>query len=59
MIFQILYDSFVKPPSVVTDYRTQWSGIRPEDLQGDKVVTLREVFCIFHAFRRLKMLQIV
>lgn len=37
----------MKPPSAVTDYRTQWSGIRPEDLEGDRVVTLREVLLVF------------
>jgi DNA polymerase III epsilon subunit-like protein len=29
---RVLYDQFVKPPRKVTDYRTQWSGIRPADL---------------------------
>lgn len=28
----VLYDTFVKPGEEVTDYRTQWSGIRPSDI---------------------------
>ena len=57
--FQILYDSFVKPPSAVTDYRTQWSGIHPEDLEGDRVATLREVLFLISLFPRHKTLQTV
>ena len=29
-----LYDTFVKPREVVTDYRTFVSGVRPEDLEN-------------------------
>ena len=32
----VLYDSFVKPQSFVTDFRTEWSGVRSEDLFGRK-----------------------
>lgn len=28
----VLYDTFVKPGEKVTDYRTQWSGVREEDV---------------------------
>ncbi|KAK8803131.1 hypothetical protein WA588_002287, partial [Blastocystis sp. NMH] len=38
----VLYDSFVKPQSKVVDYRTKYSGIRPSDLEGPNVVSLRE-----------------
>lgn len=31
----VLYDSFVKVHERVSDYRTQWSGIRPEDVSPD------------------------
>ena len=40
---KVLYDSFVKPQSKVVDYRTKYSGIRPSDLEGPNVVSLREV----------------
>jgi RNA exonuclease 4 len=30
----ILYDTFVAPQETVTDYRTDVSGVRPEDLVG-------------------------
>lgn len=29
----VVYDSYVAPSERVTDYRTQWSGIRPEHLR--------------------------
>lgn len=29
-----IYDKFVQPQEPVVDYRTKWSGIRPEDLEG-------------------------
>jgi len=29
-----LYDKYVRPPAKVTDFRTKWSGIRPQDLEG-------------------------
>ena len=28
----VLLDTFVKPVEKVIDYRTQWSGVRPQDL---------------------------
>ena len=28
----VVYDTFVSPTERITDYRTQWSGIRPKDL---------------------------
>jgi hypothetical protein len=40
-----LYDEFVRPPGFVTDFRTQWSGVRKSDLRRDVAVTLSEV-CI-------------
>lgn len=39
----MLYDSFVRPPSKVVDYRTKYSGIHPGDLDKEGVATLREV----------------
>lgn len=30
----VVYDTFVSPTERITDYRTQWSGIRPNDLVG-------------------------
>ena len=31
---KVLLDSFVSPEEYVTDYRTEKSGVRPEDLKG-------------------------
>lgn len=28
----VVFDSFIKPKEKITDYRTQWSGIRPSDM---------------------------
>lgn len=30
----VLYDTFVRPHSRVTDWRTRWSGVRPSDVMG-------------------------
>ena len=30
---KLIYDRFVKPTEEVTDYRTAFSGIRPEDIK--------------------------
>ncbi|WAR26115.1 REXO4-like protein [Mya arenaria] len=40
-----VYDSFVMPKEKVTDYRTQFSGVRPEDLQdgGGKTPSLKKL----------------
>lgn len=44
----ILYDEYVRPPSYVTDFRTQWSGIRKKDLRQGSALTLAEVLkCIY------------
>ncbi|KAL8560379.1 hypothetical protein ACOMHN_006110 [Nucella lapillus] len=29
----VLFDRFVKPPQPVTDYRTPWSGLRPQNIR--------------------------
>lgn len=39
----ILYDEYARPPSYVTDFRTQWSGIRKKDLRQGSALTLAEV----------------
>lgn len=39
----VLYDTFVKPGETVTDYRTRWSGVRPEDVdESSSAVNLFE-----------------
>ncbi|GAX73591.1 hypothetical protein CEUSTIGMA_g1042.t1 [Chlamydomonas eustigma] len=38
-----ILDAYVKPKEKVTDYRTWVSGIKPEHLRGDGVLTLEEV----------------
>ena len=35
-----LYDKYVAPMDVITDYRTEYSGIRPRDLEGGKGAVL-------------------
>ena len=39
---EIIFDSFVRPPGFVTDFRTQWSGVKKKDLRADKAITLAE-----------------
>jgi len=36
---ETIYDKFVKPTNIVTDYRTPVSGIRPEDIKNGEVFT--------------------
>lgn len=38
----VLYDTFVKPGEAVTDFRTQYSGVRPADLESAAAVTAYE-----------------
>lgn len=38
----VLYDSFVKVDERVTDFRTQWSGVRPANLKGKEAVAFSE-----------------
>lgn len=39
---EILYDSFVRVEMPVVDYRTRFSGVRPEDISGSLAVDPRE-----------------
>jgi len=39
----LIYDTFVIPKEPVTDYRTKWSGVRREDLEGPNAKSLEEV----------------
>lgn len=41
----VIYDEFVQPKGYVTDFRTQWSGIRKSDINKRKAVTLEQVAC--------------
>lgn len=38
----VLYDKFVRPPVLVTDFRTKWSGVRKRDLRVDHSITFAE-----------------
>lgn len=38
----VIYDKYVRPKGLVTDFRTQWSGIRKKDLRAGEAVTLLE-----------------
>lgn len=42
---RVVYDQFVRPPGYVTDFRTQWSGVRKKDLREGSAVSLLEVLC--------------
>jgi hypothetical protein len=42
---KVVYDQFVRPPGYVTDFRTQWSGVRKKDLREGSAVSLLEVLC--------------
>ena len=37
-----IYDKFVRPPGVVTDFRTKWSGVRRKDLRKGEAISLEE-----------------
>jgi len=37
---QVLYDTFVKPTEKVTDYRTEFSGVRPGDMESGEDFTI-------------------
>lgn len=36
----VIYDKYVRPKGFVTDFRTQWSGIRKQDLRAGEAITL-------------------
>jgi DNA polymerase III epsilon subunit-like protein len=38
----VIYDKYVRPKGFVTDFRTQWSGIRKQDLRAGEAITLLE-----------------
>lgn len=38
-----IFDTFVKPNDFVTDFRTQYSGVRKKDLRMGKAITLYDV----------------
>lgn len=40
---KVIYDEFVRPPGLVTDFRTKYSGIRKKDLRRDNAISLPEV----------------
>ena len=35
---EVLYDKYVKPKGNVTDFRTKYSGIRPENLRNGRLL---------------------
>ena len=37
-----IYDKFVRPKAFVTDFRTQWSGVRKQDLRAGEAITFNE-----------------
>ena len=39
---EVIYDKYVRPKGFVTDFRTQWSGIRKQDLRAGEAITLLE-----------------
>jgi len=54
-----LYDKYVQPTDKVTDYRTQFSGIRPGDMEkGDEFINLCACAC-FKSILCLSLFTIV
>ena len=45
----VIYDKFVRPKGFVTDFRTQWSGVRKRDLREGEAVAFEEVMFIFQS----------
>lgn len=39
-----IYDEHVRPPAFVTDFRTEWSGVRKHDLRQGHAISLQQVF---------------
>lgn len=39
----ILYDKFVRPQGFVTDFRTEWSGVRKKDLRQGQAIAFSQV----------------
>ena len=48
-----LYDKYVAPMDVITDYRTQYSGIRPRDLEGGEGTVLHAAAVLHTILHRL------
>lgn len=42
----ILYDKFVRPKGFVTDFRTEWSGVRKKDLRQGQAIEFSQVLII-------------
>ena len=43
-----IYDKYVKPREQVTDFRTQFSGIRPADLKNGKIMLFQSLILKCH-----------
>ncbi len=41
-----IYDKFVRPKGFVTDFRTQWSGVRKKDLRQGQAISFEEVLIL-------------
>lgn len=44
----ILYDKFVRPQGFVTDFRTEWSGVRKKDLRQGQAIAFSQVCSWFY-----------
>lgn len=53
---EIVFDTFVKVPVPVTDYRTYISGIRPQDIESDSAITFEEARLVVTHIVRGKIL---
>ena len=53
---KILYDAFVQVGERVTDFRTQFSGVRPRDIKGGNAVTFAEAAAAVAALLKGKIL---
>lgn len=45
---EVLYDEFVRPSDFVTDFRTEYSGVRKRDLRTGVAISLLQVSCFVY-----------
>lgn len=49
---KVIYDQFVRPRGFVTDFRTQWSGVRKKDLRQGEAIPFEEVGKVLFLFHQ-------
>ena len=46
---KVVYDKFVRPPDLVVDFRTKYSGVRKKDLRAGSAIPLPQVCHTFNS----------